>query len=205
MLVGRLMHKDREKDRDLGLNGVCLSWRADVAPNKSEVDPEGKAIWSYIFRIDNPGRFPISDVEARVTFPLPVARIRHNRVIDDADPVLRLEHPVLPGGGSHEWKPRRLRMTYDEAAAATRSAQRSSSSTPTGSRARPSGRGRNALREAGCLGRRTNAEVRGGQRKTNLRDGHPSETVVGRVGDRSSHCPVRTGGRSACQSILDSS
>jgi hypothetical protein len=43
VLVGRLMHKDREKDRDLGLNGVCLSWRADVAPNKSEVDPEGKA------------------------------------------------------------------------------------------------------------------------------------------------------------------
>jgi hypothetical protein len=58
-----------------------------------------------------------------VTFPLPVARIRHNRVIYDADPVLRLEHPVLPGGGSHE-KPRRLRMTYDEAAAGNQDPRR---------------------------------------------------------------------------------
>lgn len=110
----RLIHKEREKDRELGIGGVCLSWQAVIAPNKAEVDNQGNAVWTYVFRLDNPGRFPISEITARVNFPSAVSRIRHNGVVDDPNLVLKLAHPVLPGGGSLEWAHRRLKMRFDK-------------------------------------------------------------------------------------------
>lgn len=110
----RLIHKEREKERELGITGVCLSWQAVKAPNQAEVDSEGNAVWTYVFKLDNPGRFPISDINARVTFPSAVARIRHNGLMDEPNPVLKLAHPVLAGGGTLEWAQRRLKTRYDK-------------------------------------------------------------------------------------------
>ena len=109
----RMLVKDRELDRRLGVEGVCLSWRATVAPNQADVDADGMAEWLYVFRLDNPGRFPISDVQARVTFGSSVSRIRHGGVVDEPSTVLALQHPVLPGGANLEWPPRRLRMRFN--------------------------------------------------------------------------------------------
>lgn len=108
-----LIHRDRKKERELEIEGVCLSWQAKEAPNQADVDADGNAPWTYMFRLDNPGRFPISKIEARVIFPSPVTRLRHNNVMDQSDPVLALAHPVLAGGASYEWPLRRLRMIYD--------------------------------------------------------------------------------------------
>jgi hypothetical protein len=108
----RMIHREREQDRELGISGVCLSWEAVIAPNEAEVDNEGNAVWTYVFKLHNPGRFPISEIGARITFPFAVSRVRHNGVVDDPSPVLKLAHPVLPGGGSHEWAARRLKMRF---------------------------------------------------------------------------------------------
>lgn len=51
----RLIHQDRVKDRKLGVEGVCLSWHAVAAPNEADVDADGEAVWTYVFRLDNPG------------------------------------------------------------------------------------------------------------------------------------------------------
>lgn len=110
----RLIHKDRREERALGIQGVCLSWRAVVAPNKLDVDADGLADWVYEFTLDNPGRFPISNIVACVEFPAPVSRIRHNGALDPPSPELELEHPVLPGGGSFAWSRRHLRTVFDD-------------------------------------------------------------------------------------------
>lgn len=109
----RLIHLDREMERKLDLEGVCLSWRAVRAPNRGDIDANGKAVWTYAFRLDNPGRFPISEIDARVVFPNPVTRIRHNGNADDPNVVLGLAHAVLPGGANFEWPDRRLEMPFD--------------------------------------------------------------------------------------------
>jgi len=109
----RLIHHDRKQERDLEIGGVCVSWRAASAPNEADVDAAGNAVWKYVFTVTNPGRFPISDVVARVAFPDPVVRIRHNGVVDAAAVTVELKHPVLAGGSSFEWAPRRLKTRFD--------------------------------------------------------------------------------------------
>lgn len=109
----RLLHVDRKAERDLEIAGVCLSWRAASAPHQADVDKDGNAVWQYVFAVTNPGRFPISNVTARVTFPDPVSRLRHNGLVDPAVRTLELAHPVLAGGSSFEWAPRTLRTKFD--------------------------------------------------------------------------------------------
>jgi hypothetical protein len=109
----RLIHKERKKDRALGIEGSACHGGPSRRRTRRTWTAKAKVTWTYAFKVDNPGRFPISDIAARVTFPTAVARIRHNDVLDKPDPVLTLAHPVLPGGGSHEWAHRRLSMFYD--------------------------------------------------------------------------------------------
>jgi hypothetical protein len=72
---------------------VCMSWQAVQAPNRTDVDADRKAVWTYAFRVDNPGGSPISDIKGRVLFPSLVARIRHNGAEDEPDSVLELNYP----------------------------------------------------------------------------------------------------------------
>ena len=111
----RLLLADRQEERRLGVDGVSASWHPKVRPNESDRDPGGQAVWQFVFRVDNPGRFPISDVNVHVHFDLDVERIEHGGIPTGITRSIDLHHPVLPGGGSPEWS-RRLQMNYAERA-----------------------------------------------------------------------------------------
>jgi hypothetical protein len=107
------LRKDRVEERRLWIEGVSASWHPRIRPNVTDVDVGGRARWLYEFRVDNPGRFPISDVEVAVHFDLLVERIEHGNVSGGVSQELKLYHAVLRGGGHRTWK-RRLEMTYAE-------------------------------------------------------------------------------------------
>lgn len=104
---------ERAKERRLGIDGVCASWHPEINPRPHEVDREGHAVWKYNFFVDNPGRFPISSIVVRVTFPVNVARVRGGHV-DDPVRTIEMVHPVLGGGQRRHWQ-RSLKMTYADA------------------------------------------------------------------------------------------
>lgn len=61
--------------------------------------------------MDNPGRMPISDVNATIRFRLPVKRLEHGGHRRGVSNVVHLHHPVIRGSGFREWK-RTLEMVY---------------------------------------------------------------------------------------------
>lgn len=106
-----LLRNDRAKERRLSLDGVSVEWHPVRRPNDTDVDAAGAALWTYRFRIDNPGRFPISDVKASIRFALPVERLEHGNYRRGVTDTLHLHHPVIRGGGHREWE-RTLEMAY---------------------------------------------------------------------------------------------
>src|SRR4051812_24387557 len=106
--------KQAAKDLLLETEGVCASWNPPLNPRPSDVRSDGFADWRYEFHVDNPGRFPISSVVLRITFPVEVRRVRGREHLDDPLKTIELVHPVLPGGGRRTWE-RTLRMKYADA------------------------------------------------------------------------------------------
>lgn len=106
-----LLRKDRVEERRLGLEGVSVEWHPIRRPNDTDVNAAGKAQWTYKFRVDNPGRFPISDVKATVQFRLPVERLEHGGHRRGVSDTVHLHHPVIRGGGFRELS-RTLEMVY---------------------------------------------------------------------------------------------
>lgn len=80
-------------------SGVAVTWHALTPPNDGRDD-----VWIYTFEAANPGRFPISDVEVVVTFPVAVRRLRHSGVLDAPSTVIQVGTPVLLGGNAYAWK-----------------------------------------------------------------------------------------------------
>jgi len=98
----QLLTRDRQKERDLGINGVCVWWYPRSNPHDDEIQEDGTAHWVYIFTVNNPGRFPISEVVVEVAFTVDVRRVR-GRQIDPPTRMMRLHQPVIAGGNERPW------------------------------------------------------------------------------------------------------
>lgn len=98
----RHLWQQRAEDDRLATEGVSLSWQPLQAPSRPDAD--GTARWVYEIVVHNPGRFPISEVTADLTFPVPVRRVHSTGVVDEPTTTLRLEQPVIQGGGERRWK-----------------------------------------------------------------------------------------------------
>ena len=61
----------------------------------------GRGLWVYRFEVHNPGRLPISDVRATVTFPFDVERQHYDGTLDKPTRTLDLRTPVIAPGGTH--------------------------------------------------------------------------------------------------------
>jgi len=98
----RHLWQQRAEDDRLATEGVSLSWQPLQAPSRPDAD--GTARWVYEIVVHNPGRFPISEVVADLTFPVPVRRVHSTGVVDDPATTLRLVQPVIHGGADRRWK-----------------------------------------------------------------------------------------------------
>jgi hypothetical protein len=107
------LRQDREEERRLWTEGVSVSWHPRVRPNVTDVDQGSQALWQYAIRVDNPGRFPISDVDVAINFEVDVERIEHGGLPGGVTRQLTLHQPVVRGGGHREWR-RTLRVTYED-------------------------------------------------------------------------------------------
>ena len=61
----------------------------------------GRGAWVYEYRVHNPGRLPISDVCATITFPCDVQRLLHDGTVGTPTRTLELRTQVVAPGGSH--------------------------------------------------------------------------------------------------------
>jgi hypothetical protein len=111
-----IVNQQAREERQLGVKGVVVSWRAAEAP--ALADHDGTAVWRYEIVVANPGRFPIDHVEIRWTFPRHVQRLRYTGDADPPTDHLLLNTPVLPGGAQHAWS-RTLRMNFADTASLT--------------------------------------------------------------------------------------
>ncbi|ROP34570.1 hypothetical protein [Pseudokineococcus lusitanus] len=98
----RHLWQQRDEDDRLAAEGVSLSWQPLQAPSRPDAD--GTARWVYEIVIHNPGRFPISVIDAELTFPVPVRRVHSTGQVDEPTTTLKLEQPVIHGGGDRRWK-----------------------------------------------------------------------------------------------------
>jgi hypothetical protein len=70
-----------------------------------------RGVWIYEYRVHNPGRLPISDVRATITFPCEVQRQHYDGTLDSPTQTLQLRTPVIAPGESHI---RRRTLLIDE-------------------------------------------------------------------------------------------
>lgn len=71
----------------------------------------GRGVWVYEFSVHNPGRLPISDVRATITFPCDVQRQHYDGTLEAPTRALHLRTPVIAPGGGHI---RRRSLLIDE-------------------------------------------------------------------------------------------
>jgi len=86
---------------------VSLSTLVAIRPTPGEVR-NGRADWVFKYTIHNPGRLPISEVIARITFPCEVQRRHYDDTLDDPTRVLKLSVPTIPPHSAHPARTRRL-------------------------------------------------------------------------------------------------
>ena len=87
--------------------GVSLTTTVVVKPTQSDVRDE-QAVWVYEYRIENPGRLPISNVRAAITFPCEVQRVHHDGSTDAPARTLELVAGVVPPRSAHDPRRRTL-------------------------------------------------------------------------------------------------
>ncbi|MFI6833086.1 hypothetical protein ACIBG5_38635 [Kribbella sp. NPDC050241] len=104
--------KDRKREHDLEIQGVCASWRPISNPRDSDVR-DGLAVWRYAIDVHNPGKFPINWVKVTMSFPVEFARLRGNTRTESGKELV-VHQPVIAGGAHRTWE-RRLEMQWDEA------------------------------------------------------------------------------------------
>lgn len=105
-----LLVRQRRTDERYQLEGVSVTWYATSSPPKAE--PDGFANWDYRISVQNPGRYPISEVTVQLKWPMEVQRLHKHGPPEEPSRVLCLEGaPVIMGGGTRTWD-RALRMDY---------------------------------------------------------------------------------------------
>jgi hypothetical protein len=108
----RYLADERSRELRLGTEGVSVSWYPKAAPAKGDVR-DGYALWTWIFRVDNPGRFPIDGIQADIDLGVPGKRLRHDATFEDLSSEVTLRHSVLQGGAHREWT-RRILLPWIE-------------------------------------------------------------------------------------------
>ena len=81
-----------------------------VARPTEKVSRGGRGIWTYQYTVHNPGRLPVSDVSATITFPCDVQRQHYDGTVDAPTRTVNIRTPVIAPGGSHI---RRRRFSID--------------------------------------------------------------------------------------------
>lgn len=94
-----VLRRQEDQLRSLERRGVAVTWHALTPPNDDKDD-----IWIYTIEASNPGRFPISDVNVILTFPVDVERVRHSGQLDPPSTTIQVGTPVLLGAGQRWWK-----------------------------------------------------------------------------------------------------
>ena len=87
-------------ERAAEVRGVTLTYKL-TKPRPSEV-AEGAGIFSYEFRLHNPGRLPITEVNVDMQYPGPVRRIQSDRVRTVGPEKAHSQH-VHSVSGSARW------------------------------------------------------------------------------------------------------
>lgn len=100
-----LLRHQQDELLKLEREGVAVTWHALTPPNDGKDD-----IWLYTFQASNPGRYPISNVNVTLIFPVPVERIHHSGVTHPPSATIHVGTPVILGGSVVSWK-RTLRIT----------------------------------------------------------------------------------------------
>ena len=94
-----LLRRQQDELIDLEREGVAVTWHALTPPNDGRED-----VWIYTFEASNPGRFPISDVNVTIHFPVPVRRIHHSGVVEGPGHAIQVGTAVVLGGSTVKWK-----------------------------------------------------------------------------------------------------
>lgn len=108
-----LLRRDAYQRQRVELEGVAVSWLAREVPTGP--DPDGYSEALYCVTAHNPGRLPITDVVVAVTVPCDVQRVHYDGSLEAPKRGLRLDTPVIAGGGERLWE-RRLKIRYDQRA-----------------------------------------------------------------------------------------
>lgn len=94
------LRTDKLDARAAEIDSVSLQITVLERPTESDRS-EGVGRYVYELTIHNPGRLPISNVTATLTFPVAVQRSHYDGSIDDASTTMVLSTPVIAPGGVH--------------------------------------------------------------------------------------------------------
>lgn len=111
---------DQLDARAAEIDSVSVATLVSARPTQGDVH-NGYADWVLEYTIHNPGRLPISGVNAVITFPCEVQRRHYDGSLDDPSHQLSIRVPTIPPHSSHPPRTRRLsiaesdRATLDQA------------------------------------------------------------------------------------------
>ena len=82
------------------IESVALVTTVLIRPTEED-SRAGRGVWTYEYAVHNPGRLPISDVCATITFPCDVQRKHYDGTVDAPTRTVNIRTPVIIPGGSH--------------------------------------------------------------------------------------------------------
>lgn len=94
------------------IRSVSIATVVAFRPTAGEVQ-DGRADWKYQYTIHNPGRLPIWDVQATITFPCEVRRRHYDGSLDEAKTTVSVRAAMIPPQSSHAPRHRTLSIAYE--------------------------------------------------------------------------------------------
>ncbi|GAB2935858.1 hypothetical protein GCM10027047_35690 [Rhodococcus aerolatus] len=91
-----------ERNREVELEGVALTWKALDVPREPRSDSWSVA--EHIFTLHNPSRLPITSICITVSAPCDIKRFHYDGSAEQVARELELTDHVLAGGETREWK-----------------------------------------------------------------------------------------------------
>ena len=98
-------------ERVAELLGVTLTYELQK-PRPSQAR-ERAGTFTYRFTVHNPGRLPITEVSAWMTYPGLVRRVHYDGTVDEARSTYEMNVASVAGHGQHTWPPRKLQVPVE--------------------------------------------------------------------------------------------